>query len=568
MKTFLHHVTSWFWQILIFSYKKILNLQFLQKFLVSLKTLKIITFDQKRSMKLCQFYIFLMKVDGQNIKNVIETIKSINHIHKDRYKVYLVSERMIFSENNYLLQDDFPNNVEKFLSFKEMLQALDLMKNKLEDDLLFSWINPGDIFSYIAFEKLEKSLIEFKHGIFFYFDWITKAGNDNRLSPILFPDSSNNLHFSINYLENSFLRIHKIDWDNFTYSIERFNENYFYGLGGKYSESLVHITEYLCVRFDYSINTPPIEALKELNKNIVSIKIEERVNHIFFDHKISKTSIIIPSCDNHDLLRKCVNSILMSTTKENYEVIILDNSFSDQQFEMNNALTFNEKVKIYRLSMKFNYSAFNNFGSKMAQGDNLIFLNDDIEICDNDWLHEIIQWLDQPKVGIVGGCLSFPDLTIQHAGIVIGMVGHAGNIFRNHDPRINFSPFGPINWYRNFYAVTGACLSIKKRLFDDVGGFNEDYQLVYSDVALGVEVNNAGYDVVYNPFIRMMHHEGKTRKQHVFTQDYQLFENKYRNILLDGDKFYNKNLSYLSFDPKIKYVSELSPLSRIEKLRR
>ena len=217
--------------------------------------------------------------------------------------------------------------------------------------------------------------------------------------------------------------------------------------------------------------------------------------------------------------------------------------------------------------MEFNYSVYNNFGARIAKGDNLVFLNDDIEITNNDWLDEISQWLDLPQIGIVGGNLYYPDTTIQHSGIILGLVGHAGNLFRKCKPEHSLSSFGSQNWYRNYYAVTGACLSIRKKVFNSVGGFNENYKLVYSDVALGIEVIKAGYRVLLNPFINLVHHEGKTRKEKVITQDCSLFEKEFKNILDGGDKFYNENLSYLSFEPRIKYAFELSPLSRIDKLR-
>jgi len=567
MKSFLLVVTSFFWKILIYSNKKILGLTFLQNFLVFIKILKLKYLGQKKSKKLSHFYIFLMSVESQDLKNIVRTISSINHIHKDRFVIYLIGTIKFFHENENQLQFDNSKNVEICFSFSEMFQKVDLLIKSQSTDFLFTWIKPGDIFSNHAFEKLETALIESKEGIIFYFDWITKSKNETKFSPIFFPDASKNLLFSINYLENSFMKLKKIDWDKLIDSIERFEENYIYGLVQIYYESLIHVPEILCIRYGLPYTPPPINVVRELNLNVASIKIENNVNHIFFNRKKTKTSIIIPSCDNHDLLSKCVNSILMSSPNEDFEIIILDNSSSDQQYELNKTLSRNEKVKIYQLSMKFNYSFYNNFGSKKAQGENLIFLNDDIEVFDNDWMYEILQWLDQPGVGIVGGCLMFSDSTIQHAGIIIGLIGHAGNLFRNHDSKIQDSPFGSIDWYRNFYAVTGACLSIKKSLFEKIGGFNEDYQLVYSDVALGIEVNNAGFDVMYNPFLKMHHHEGKTRRQHVVTQDYLLFEKEYKNILIAGDKFYNKNLSYLSFDPKIKTVSELSPISRIEKLR-
>ncbi|MHB8134130.1 MAG: glycosyltransferase [Anaerolineaceae bacterium] len=474
----------------------------------------------------------------------------------------------MFTENPNQLLFDKSKKVEILSSFEELFQKINLLKKNQSDDLLFTWIKPGDIYSNRSFEKLETALAEVKKGIIFYFDWITKEENETKYSPIYFPDFSKYLLFSINYLENSFLIINKTDWNVLVDSIQRFEENYIYGLIQNYSEYLIHIPEILCIRNDYAYTPPTISQVRELNNSVKSIRLEEKENHIFFNRKISKSSIIIPSCDNHDLLNKCINSILMTSANEDYEIIILDNSHSAHQHEMNMALTRYEKVKIYQLSQNFNYSTYNNFGSQKAQGDNLIFMNDDIEVLDNDWMNEILQWLDQPGVGIVGGCLTFPDYTIQHAGIIIGLIGHAGNLFRNHNLKIQYSPFGAINWYRNFYAVTGACLGIKKNLFEKVGGFNENYQLVYSDVALGIEVNNAGYDVIYNPFLQMIHYEGKTRRQNVVSQDFQLFEKEYKDLLIDGDKFYNKNLSYLSFDPKIKCSPELSPLSRIEKIWR
>jgi GT2 family glycosyltransferase len=195
----------------------------------------------------------------------------------------------------------------------------------------------------------------------------------------------------------------------------------------------------------------------------------------------------------------------------------------------------------------------------------LLFLNNDTEAIDADWLSEIAGWAIQPEIGIVGAKLLYPDLRIQHAGIVVGMEGHGSHIFAGK--REGYSGiFGSVDWYRNYSAVTGACMAIRREVFDKIGGFDEEYDLVFSDIDICLRAIATGYRVIYNPFARLIHHEGKTRHRHIPAKDYHIAYQRLKSVVERGDPFYNPNLSYSIRIPTFKRTYEETPIQRLESI--
>jgi GT2 family glycosyltransferase len=173
----------------------------------------------------------------------------------------------------------------------------------------------------------------------------------------------------------------------------------------------------------------------------------------------------------------------------------------------------------------------------------------------------MVRWSEQDEIGVVGAKLLFPNGSIQQAGVVIGMGGHAGHIFRGAREG-ETGPFGSVEWYRNYLAVTGACMMIPSSVFEEVGGFNEDYQLVFSDIDLCLRITKRGYRVVYTPFSRLIHHESITRGRYIPTGDLIKAYKDFFHHLSEGDPYYNPNLSYRETIPGLI----LSPEDRIKEL--
>lgn len=266
-------------------------------------------------------------------------------------------------------------------------------------------------------------------------------------------------------------------------------------------------------------------------------------------------SIIIPNKDSILDLKKCLNSILKSTYK-NFEVIIVENnSESKEIFEYYKEIEKKFKnIKVTKLKDKgFNFSKIVNYGRSFAKGDYLLLLNNDVQVINNNWIEEMLGICMQKNVGIVGAKLLYPDDTVQHAGVVIGVGGVAGHIHKNIDDS-DPGYFSRANIINNFSAVTAACMMIKAKIYDEVNGFDERIQVAFNDVDFCMKVRENGYLIVYTPFSKLYHYESKSRgeedtpeKKKRFANEIKLFQSKWYNQLLKGDPYFNKNFRLDSY---------------------
>jgi GT2 family glycosyltransferase/SAM-dependent methyltransferase len=276
-------------------------------------------------------------------------------------------------------------------------------------------------------------------------------------------------------------------------------------------------------------------------------------------------SIIIPTKDRVDLLSRCISTILEVTRYENFEIIIVDNgsreSASKEYFK---TLAADQRIRILWNPGAFNYSAANNRGAREANGEFLLFLNNDVEITQPDWLTEFVSWADCKPIGVVGGRLLRPNGTIQHAGVILGMSGFADHPFADQ-PALTFGMAGSTGWYRNFLAVTGACIMIRRDVFDELGGFDEKFILCGSDVEICLRAHERGYRILYNPFAELIHHEQQTRNNEVPPGDYLESFKHYRRWLVGGDPYWNINLSLWQKQPAFRSRNEQSSLEFAEK---
>ncbi|MDM8529917.1 glycosyltransferase [Anaerolineales bacterium HSG25] len=267
-------------------------------------------------------------------------------------------------------------------------------------------------------------------------------------------------------------------------------------------------------------------------------------------HSGAKVSIIIPTKNKTHILSACISSILELTSYPNYEIIIVDNG-SDERTTHHyyKSLAVHDNIKVIEHPVPFNYSALNNVGVRHASGDILLFLNNDTEVLEADWLDELVSWVERPEIGIVGAKLLRPDDTIQHAGVIMG-IGHCDHIF-NGQVEYQASVYGLAEWYRDFMAVTGACLMIQRDLFEEVGGFDETYKVSWSDVELCLRVKMAGYTILYTPFARLLHHEGASRGKFAPTCDLLRATVQFLPFVIQDDPYFNPNLSYAFNQPNI-----------------
>lgn len=258
-------------------------------------------------------------------------------------------------------------------------------------------------------------------------------------------------------------------------------------------------------------------------------------------------TIIIPTKDNVDLLKRCLDSIETKTKYDNYEILILDNN-SQKAETLNYFTTIKNKCRIIKVSTEgFNFSKLVNFGAYNANGNIIILLNDDTEVITPSWIEDMLGWIHgDEKIGAVGCKLIYNDERIQHAGVVLGMCGHpADHAFKLSDHR-NGGYLNYANVVRNYSAVTGACLMVRRSLFDQTGGFDEkNLPISFNDVDFCLRLIDSGLRVVYTPRAMLYHHEGQSRgigEKIDNPREIEYFETKWGDLILD-DRFYNKNLS-------------------------
>ncbi|MFO0801758.1 MAG: glycosyltransferase family 2 protein [Gemmataceae bacterium] len=256
-------------------------------------------------------------------------------------------------------------------------------------------------------------------------------------------------------------------------------------------------------------------------------------------------SIIIPNKDQVALLSRCIESLAKSSYA-NYEVVIVENgSQLPETHAYYRELAKQPHIRIVEWTRPFNYAAVNNFAAAQAKGELLLFLNNDTEAINPDWLEAMVKLAVQPGVGAVGAKLYYADDTIQHAGIVIGMGGVAGHSHLFY-PRQAQGYMQRLRITQNVAAVTAACLLMPRSVFQEVGGFDEGYVLAFNDVDLCLAVLKAGHRIVWTPDAELYHLESKTRgyedtaeKQARFKREYDLFHLKWSGFLKSGDPYFS-----------------------------
>ena len=262
-------------------------------------------------------------------------------------------------------------------------------------------------------------------------------------------------------------------------------------------------------------------------------------------------SILIPNKDQKETLMHCIHSVLETSTWKNLEILIIENnSEQEETFACYRELEKDPRIRILTYPGKtFNYSAINNFGVQQAKGEYLLFLNNDIEVITPDWIEQMLGNCQRPEVGIVGAKLYYPDNTIQHAGIIIGIGGIAGHAFLGL-ARAKSGYLHKASLQMDYSAVTAACMMMKAEAFRKAGGFEEKLTVAFNDVDLCLRTVEQGWLVVYDPHVEMYHYESKSRgaedseeKLRRFQQEIEFMRTRWIRLLKDGDPNYNPNLT-------------------------
>ncbi len=284
-----------------------------------------------------------------------------------------------------------------------------------------------------------------------------------------------------------------------------------------------------------------------------------------------KVSIIIPNKDHIEDLKRCIDSILDKSSYDEYEIIVVENNSETEEIKTYyDEIAKHPRIQVVTYEGDFNYSKINNFGAKYATGEYIILLNNDTQVISVDWIEELLMYAQRPDVGAVGAKLYYDDYTIQHAGIVLGLGAHrtAGHTHYKV-PKENVGYMGKLCYAQNVSAVTGACMMVKKSLFDELGGLDEDFAVALNDVDLCLRIRQKGYLIVFTPFAELFHFESKSRgsdikkgyvsrkekkavaadagaqseREERYNKESAQFKAKWKKELEAGDPYYNPNFT-------------------------
>ena len=271
-----------------------------------------------------------------------------------------------------------------------------------------------------------------------------------------------------------------------------------------------------------------------------------------FIHRISypisketKVSIIIPNRDHPEDLRKCVTSIIECSTWKNYEILVVENGSTKPEIQhYYEELQQEERVRILNWLTDFNYAGINNWAAQQAEGQFLLFLNNDVEVISPGWIEEMLMHAQRAGVGAVGAKLLYPDGMVQHGGVIIGIAGVAGHAYK-HLSADDMRNMGQLQAVRNSSAVTGACMMVKRNRYFAVNGMDEALAVAYNDVDLCLRLHARGWNNVYTPYAVLYHYESKTRgaeegeKQKRFEQEVAWMKQRWHKKLMKGDPYHH-----------------------------
>lgn len=360
-----------------------------------------------------------------------------------------------------------------------------------------------------------------------YFDHDHIDADGRRYKPVLKPDFSFDTLQSVNYIGNVFVVHRKM--------LKEFDgkqiENYEIVMQlARMTTRIGHISKVL-----YADNS--ISEVTNVERHL--------------PHSKPLVSIVIPTKDHISDLQTCIDSIINKSTYQNYEIVVIDNAsvLDESAVYFEDVQKNNKAVKVFRLECKFNYSYINNQAiQRFCNGDYILLLNNDTEVITPDWLEQMLFYAEKDDIGSVGALLYFPDHTIQHAGIIMGMGGVAGHA--HYQKPMDSNDFGyEMKVPYNVSCCTAACLMFRKDHYEKVGGLNEELQVAFNDVDFGLKLLSEGYRNVFLPSVKLFHYESKSRglensaeKMKRYIQECEYMKQHWGKYI-EKDPFYNENYS-------------------------
>jgi len=492
-------------------------------------------------------FLIVLEYDHSNLQKIETTLNSIN---QQPYKNIHV---IIISNNSHKdIIEDFQN---KYPNLK-ILFSSESQFNSIEYDIAV-FLKSGVIVNDFVFFKFAETFSESNCDIA-YCDHDFIDQNSRHKNPFFKPDWSPYLFYGMDYLSPFYAIkqevIKKIDMDSIL--SECFNFDLLLQCTEKTS-NIFHIPLPLASLTEEHIETLDCQKLaitnhfKRMNicANIEPGILKNTLRMNFSLTQSPKVSILIPTKNNLKILKRCVDSIQNKTNYKNWEILIIDNSNEKpSKHKLENLKKYYSSLpwKIIDYPENFNFSKMNNLAVTHSTGDLLLFLNDDTKVIDPYWLDELVSIILQNNVGAVGPKLIFSDDTIQHAGMVFLKTG-SGFHPSMKIPETDSGYHNQLNVMRDYSAVTGACLLTTRDIFNEVGGFDNLFDVYYGDSDLCLKIQKAGYKIIYTPFTKLLH-EGSfsirdNSASYFPVESHNDFIKKWPH-LKNGDPFYNPNLGW------------------------
>jgi GT2 family glycosyltransferase len=507
------------------------------------------SFDKSNKLSYMPKISIVLIIDDQNLEDIKNTIDSIKNqiYHNWQISIFSTNSSQNISRINELIEKDSP----KILFYDKLSDTSFKTILKLDGDFV-GFLHVGIQLSEFALNEFIKELNQSANLDILYPDHDHLDERDVHINPFFKPDWSPYLFRSMDYLSPFYIIkkniLEKINFDSI--QINCFNFDILLR-STEITKKIHHISVPLCsIKNKLIINFKDNKLalsnhLKRMNIHAIVkpgiIQNTFRINYTLQENPT--VSIIIPTKNNYKILKRCIDSIKKKTNYKNIEIIIVDNSSTDIPTK-NYYSSLSHKIIDY--SENFNFSKMNNLAVKSSSGKLLLFLNDDTKILDPYWLDELVSVILQKDVGIVGPKLIFSDNTIQHAGVVFLKTGSGFHpLMRQLENSAGYHNL--LNSMRDFSAVTGACLMIKKEIFDKVDNFDTSFDVYYGDVDLCLKVLDMGYRIIYTPFTKLLHEGSFTIRtsnaSHFDIENHLAFIKKW-SYLKNGDPYYNSNLDW------------------------
>ncbi len=502
-------------------------------------------------------------VNENNFKNLNPFLMAIEAQVYDKLRVSFILEDQINEKINYTLNKVIGGDeVYNIYNYSEFIKNASKAKAEY---CYFTDINaiptPDAIYQMVAKLNTHKKC-EIIYSDNDYFD---QDGLGITFNPYFKPDFSPQTLWSRNYIGKNFI-VHT----SLIGKINFCSKPNFYDLILKLThqaKDICHVAKILFHQYAEKVNADEIKANHlAINNHLSTISSGAFANlssesagcfEPVFPLPIQEPliSIIIPCKNKGQVLDTCLNSIFEKSIYKNFEVIIIDNGSNEKSFFSTVALweyNYPNRVRCYHLDIPFNYSTLNNRAVKFANGEYILFLNNDTELISPDLLPNLLQYAQLDQIGMVGPKLLYPNNTIQHAGIILSIDDTGAHIYSGAY-KDTAGYFNNTNCLTNYSAVTGACMMISKEKFENIEGFDESLAVDCNDVELCCKLLDVGLYNLYVPFVKMIHYECLTRgnpmlsKRSIVRQQIEkdYFIDKW-NKYVKNDPFYNVNLSKTS----------------------